>query len=310
MQQYKFYQLDVFTTEPFGGNPLAVFTDAQGLSDTEMAAIAREMNLSETVFVLPPTDPQADVRLRIFTPAMELPLAGHPVVGTHWLLAELGRYSLTEPTTQVWGQLGVGTLPVDLSVEAGRVTRVTMTQARPQFLARVDDGAALAAALGLTLDDLTVGDLKPQVVSTGVPQLMVPLASLDAVRRIALNRQALIPIMRALDTHLVFVFTFETVAPDVAVHTRAFPVLMGIDEDAATGSATGALGAYLVRHSALPLGEPTTRFVTEQGLEMGRPSTLFVEVDGPPDAITTVRVGGAAVTLIEGELRLIGEPHA
>src|SRR5690349_6203626 len=119
MRSYKFYQLDVFTTTPFGGNQLAVFVGAEGLSEAEMQAIAREMNLSETTFVLPPTDPKANVRVRIWTPAYELPLAGHPVVGTHWLLAELGWYTLTEPTTRIWGQLEAGTLPVDLSVDNG-----------------------------------------------------------------------------------------------------------------------------------------------------------------------------------------------
>ncbi len=304
MRRYRFYQLDVFTTTPFGGNPLAVFVDAEGLSDAEMHAIAREMNLSETTFVLPPTDPQANVRVRIWTPGYELPLAGHPVVGTHWLLAELGHYALAEPTTRVWGQLGVGTLPVDLTIVEGNVTRVTMTQARPQFLAVVEDVAPLAVALGLTPVDLAVGDLQPQVVSTGVPQLMIPVASRAAMERISLDQAALVAVMRGVGAQLAFPFTFETVSPDAAVHTRGFAPEMGIVEDAATGSATGALGAYLVHHRALPLGEPTTRFVTEQGLEMGRPSTLFVEVDGPPDGITAVRVGGTAVTLIEGELRL------
>ena len=304
MRHYKFYQLDVFTTEPLGGNPLAVFVDAEGLTDSEMQRIAREMNLSETTFVLPPTDPQADVRVRIFTPGYEMPLAGHPVVGTHWLLAELGRYSLAAPTTRVWGQLGVGTLPVDLSVQDGRVTRVTMTQAKPQFLATVDDVGPLASALGLTRDDLSVGSLKPQVVSTGVPQLMVPVASLAAARRVSIDSAALLRQLKALDAQLAFLFTFETESPAALVHTRSFFINQGIGEDPATGSATGGLGAYLVQHAATPLSQPTTRFATEQGLEMGRPSTLYVEVEGAPGQVAVVRVGGTAVTVIEGELRL------
>lgn len=304
MRHYKFYQLDVFTTEPLGGNPLAVFVDAEGLTDAEMQRIAREMNLSETTFVLPPTDPQADVRVRIFTPGYEMPLAGHPVVGTHWLLAELGRYPLTAPTTRVWGQLGVGTLPVDLSVEDGRVTRVTMTQARPQFLAAVDNVGPLASALGLATDDLTVGSLKPQVVSTGVPQLMVPVASLAAVRRVSVDGAALLRLLETVNAQLAFLFTFETESPAAQVHTRSFFINQGMGEDPATGSATGGLGAYLVQHAAIPLSQPTTRFATEQGLEMGRPSTLYVEVDGAPGQVEVVRVGGTAVTVIEGELRL------
>lgn len=303
MRRYKFYQLDVFTTTPFGGNPLAVFIDGQGLSDAEMQSIALEMNLSETTFVLPPTDPKANVQVRIFTPAMELPLAGHPVVGTHWLLAELGRYALTAPTTRVWGQLKVGTLPVDLSVDQGRVTRVTMTQAKPQYFTRVDDVGPLAAALGLSVADLTVGALKPQVVSTGVPQLMVPIASLDAMRRVRINSATLADLLKQLGTHLAFLFSFETESPDAQVHTRSFAPGLGVSEDPATGSASGGLGAYLVHYNAIRLGQPT-RFVIEQGIEMGRPSRLFVDVEGAPGAVETVRVGGTAVTLIEGELRL------
>lgn len=304
MRIYKFYQLDVFTTTPFGGNPLAVFVDSEGLSDAEMHAIAREMNLSETTFVLPPTDPKANVRVRIWTPAYELPLAGHPVVGTHWLLAELGWYSLTEATTRVWGQLEAGTLPVDLSVANGQVTRVTMTQSKPKFMTQVEDVAPLAAALGLTVADLTVNHLKPQVVSTGVPQLMAPVTSLEAMGRIVMDGPALARFGQSVGAQLVFPFSLETESSQAAVHTRGFAPGMGIVEDAATGSATGALGAYLVEHSVLPLGTPTTAFISEQGLEMGRPSTLYVEVDGGPGAIDAVRVGGTAVTILEGELRL------
>ncbi len=307
MRRYRFYQLDVFTTRPFGGNPLAVFVDAQGLTDNEMQSIAREMNLSETTFVLPPGDPKADVRVRIFTPTYEMPLAGHPVVGTHWLLAELGRYSLKSPTTRVMGQLGAGTLPVDISVEDGRVTQVTMTQAKPVFRASIQPShlPTLAEALGLVTDELRVGNLLPQTVSTGVPQLMVPVKSLDALGRIQVGARRLVEIAHEAHAQLVYPFTFQTIATSAQVHARAFPVGMNVPEDAATGSAAGSLGAYLVRHRAIPLGNPTG-FVIEQGLEMHRPSVINVEVDGTPDHIQAVRVGGTAVTIIEGELRLPG----
>lgn len=307
MRRYRFYQLDVFTTRPFGGNPLAVFVDGQGLTDNEMQSIAREMNLSETTFVLPPTDPTAEVRVRIFTPTYEMPLAGHPVVGTHWLLAELGRYTLREPMTRVMGQLGAGTLPVDISVEGGRVTQVTMTQVKPVFRASILSGqlSGLAEALGLVPDELRVGALLPQTVSTGVPQLMVPVKSLDAVGRIQVGIRRLTEIAHEVHAQLVYPFTFQTIAKAAQVHARAFPIGMDVSEDAATGSAAGSLGAYLVRHRAIPLGHPTS-FVIEQGLEMYRPSVISVEVDGTPDNIQAVRVGGTAVTMIEGELRLPG----
>jgi trans-2,3-dihydro-3-hydroxyanthranilate isomerase len=130
VKDYRFIQVDVFTNRPFGGNPLAVFPEAEGLSDEEMQMIAREMNLSETTFVLPPDDPKADVRVRIFTPGMELPFAGHPTIGTHVVLAQEGRYELQEPTTRIYQQIELGTLPVDLIVEDGKVERAIMTQAR------------------------------------------------------------------------------------------------------------------------------------------------------------------------------------
>ncbi len=294
----------MFTDRPFGGNPLAVFPEAEGLSDAEMQAIAREMNLSETTFVLPPTDPKADVRVRIFTPAAELPFAGHPVLGTHFVLAQTGRYRLQAPVTRVWGQLGLGTLPVDLHVAGGEVTRVVMTQAQPQFLAILPNVAPLADALGLAPQEIEDTGLPVQLVSTGLPQLMVPLRSLAAIRQIALNVADLNTICRQIGTDCVMVFTHETLFPANQVHTRMFAPLLGVLEDPATGSASGALGAYLVHHRAVPLGEPTTFITSEQGYEIERPSTLFIEVDREGEAITAVRVGGQVVTVIEGILRV------
>lgn len=152
--------MDVFTDTPFGGNPLAVFPEAEGLTTKEMQCLAREMNLSETIFVLPPQAPGADFKVRIFTPATELPFAGHPIVGTHWVLAHLGRVKLREPVTLVHLELGVGVLPADLHVAGGRVERVVMTQGRPTFHAVLEDVTDLATGLGL---------LPEAIVETGLP---------------------------------------------------------------------------------------------------------------------------------------------
>ena len=149
MREYAFLQVDVFTDRPFGGNPLAVFPDATGLTDEEMQLLTREMNLSETTFVLPPEADGADFKVRIFTPAKEVPFAGHPVVGTHWVLAHLGRVVLEEPATCVRFELGVGVLPAELLVSAGLVQRVVMEQDRPTFHAVLDDVTDLADGLGL-----------------------------------------------------------------------------------------------------------------------------------------------------------------
>ena len=306
MKEYRFIQVDVFTDKPFGGNPLAVFPDAEGLTTEEMQSIAREMNLSETTFVLPSQTPGADFRVRIFTPATELPFAGHPVVGTHWVMAHLGRVRLQEPLTQVRFELGVGVLPAELHVAAGRVQRVVMTQARPTFHAVLEDVRDLAAGLGLPAEAITRAGLPVQVVSTGLPQMMVPLRSLADVRRLdaaKLDMAALNRACQAVNTKDVLVFTFETELPDSTVHVRMFAPLHGVPEDPATGSANGALGAYLVHHRAVPLTGRTVHIVSEQGIELSRPSKLYLEVDIEGGEPVTVRVGGQVVPIVEGTVR-------
>ncbi len=306
MREYRFVQVDVFTAKPFGGNPLAVFPNAEGLTMEEMQQLAREMNLSETTFVLPPRAAGADFKVRIFTPAKELPFAGHPVVGTHWVLAHLGRVELHEPVTRVHLELGVGVLPADLHVKDGRVEQVVMTQGHPTFHAMLEDVSELALGLGLPPDAITETRLPIQVVSTGVPQMMVPVRSLAEVQALGagqLNVAALSRACHAAGTECVMVFTFETEQPESTVHVRMFAPLLGVPEDPATGSANGALGAYLVRHRAVPVTEPTTFIVSEQGAELGRPSTLYIEADSVGDEITAVRVGGQVVPVAEGLCR-------
>ena len=306
MKEYCFIQVDVFTDRPFGGNPLAVFPEAEGLTTEEMQRLAREMNLSETTFVLPPQAPRADFKVRIFTPVMELPFAGHPVVGTHWVLAHLGRVDLREPVTQVCFELGVGVLPADLHVAGGRVERVVMTQDRPTFHAVLEDVTDLVTGLGMALEAITETGLPVQVVSTGVPQMMVPVRSLAEVQGLEagqLNTAALNRVCRAVGAECVLVFTFETERPEATVHVRMFAPLLGVLEDPATGSANGALGAYLVHHRAVPVTEPTVHILSEQGAELGRPSTLYVEVDLTGEEVTAVRVGGQVVPVAEGVVR-------
>jgi trans-2,3-dihydro-3-hydroxyanthranilate isomerase len=312
MQEYRFVQVDVFTDVPFGGNPLAVFPEAEGLTTGDMHRLAQEMNLSETTFVLPPQAPDADFKVRIFTPAAELPFAGHPVVGTHWVLAHLGRVDLREPVTQVRFELGVGVLPADLHVADGQVERVVMTQDRPTFHAVIEDVTELAAGLGLAPEAITATGWPVEVVSTGLPQMMVPVRSLAEVQGLdpgQLNTAALNRVCHAAGTECVMVFTFETERPtakpwaEAAVHVRLFAPLLGVPEDPATGSANGALGAYLVHHRAVPVTAPTTYIVSEQGAEINRPSTLYVEVDSAGEEITAVRVGGQVVPVIEGVVR-------
>jgi trans-2,3-dihydro-3-hydroxyanthranilate isomerase len=307
MKEYRFIQVDVFTDTPFGGNPLAVFPEAEGLTAEEMQCLAREMNLSETTFVLPPEAPGADFKVRIFTPAAELPFAGHPVVGTHWVLAHLDRVDLHEPVTQLHFELGVGVLPADLHVTGDRVDKVVMTQGEPTFHAVLEDITDLIQALGLPPEAITETGLPVQVVSTGLPQMMVPIRSLTEVQGLVagqLDTAALDRACRAVGSKdCAMVFARETERPEATVHVRLFAPMMGVPEDPATGSANGALGAYLVHHQVVPVTEPTTHIISEQGAEMKRPSTLYVEVDSADGKVTKVRVGGQVVAMAEGVMR-------
>jgi trans-2,3-dihydro-3-hydroxyanthranilate isomerase len=287
----RFYQLDVFTRHPYRGNPLAVVTDADGLSAARMQQIAREMNLSETVFVQKPTTNRALARLRIFTTTTELPLAGHPVIGTWFLLAELGVVPAQEGAVRVVQQTGAGLLPVDIHFDKGKPKFVTMTQKPARCRPAEVDKRQLAEALGLR-----VTDIHPQMplefVSTGIFNLMLPLAGLSSLGRISLNVPAL---RQALGKQSTMAYCFVVKGKQV----RARGMLpWGLMEDPATGSAAGSLGTYLVRQGKLQPGD-SLRIV--QGVEMGRPSEIFVSVTRV-GARLVARVGGAAVRVLEGQL--------
>lgn len=300
----KFYQADVFTREPFGGNPVAVFPDAKGLSDDQLQQIAREMNLSETVFVFPPTDPAAVVRLRIFTPTQEIPFAGHPVVGTMHVLAQLGFIATPEPVTRVVQECNIGLFPVDLHVRDGQVIRVVMTQPAPQFLETVEDTEDLymvSSALGISKHAISDVKWPLMVVSTGLPVLIVPVRTLTAVRSITPDASAIVNLCRRFGANGIMVFSTVTVESFATVHARMFAPSIGILEDPATGSAAGALGAYLVQNGVVDVG-PMTEITIEQGYEIERPSRILVQVESDDDAIQTVKVGGQCVMVVEGTL--------
>lgn len=300
----KFYQADVFTDDPFGGNPVAVFPDAHGLSDHQLQQIAREMNLSETVFVLPPTDQAAVVRLRIFTPTQEIPFAGHPVLGTFYVLAQLGLVAATDGITRVMQECNIGLFPVELHAREGALTHVVMTQPKPEFLGPVDemeDVYKIASALGLPKHAITDMKWPVEVVSTGLPVLIVPVRTLTAVRSIQPNATAIMDLCSRFGANGIMVFTTVTVEPSATVHARMFAPSIGILEDPATGSASGALGAYLVQNGVVDVA-PTTDIIVEQGYEIERPSQILVRVESDDDIIKTVKVGGQCVMVVEGTL--------
>ena len=289
----RFYTLDVFTTTRFEGNPLAVVTDGDGLSERKMLAIAREMNLSETVFVQKPTEDRALARLRIFTTQEELKLAGHPVVGTWFLLAELGVVPAQEGHVRIFQQTGAGILPVEIRFHDGRPQQVTMTQKDAAFRPARVKKRALAAALGISLKDLDP-KLEPEFVSTGIFNLMVPLRNRATLAKIEMN---MIELRRVLGNHGTMAYCFA-LAPSDKVFARGM-LPWELYEDAATGSAAGSCGAYLMRHGRLAAGR-TLRIL--QGVEMGRPSQIEVEVAQSGKKIVP-RVSGAAVKVFEGTIR-------
>lgn len=290
---HRFHTLDVFTTTRFQGNPLAVITDGDGLSADQMLAVAREMNLSETVFVQKPTDDRALARLRIFTTKEELKLAGHPVIGTWFLLAELGVVPAQEGGVHILQQTGAGVLPVEIRFKDGRPQRVTMTQKEASFRPCKIDKRKLAAALGLSPKDFDP-ELAPEFVSTGIYNLMVPLRNRAALGRIEMN---IAELARLLGKQAALAYCF-TIGNNHTVWARGM-MPWELYEDAATGSAAGSLGAYLVKCGRIGSGH--TLHIT-QGVEMGRPSQIEVEVSQSGKKLTP-RVSGAAVKVFEGVFR-------
>jgi trans-2,3-dihydro-3-hydroxyanthranilate isomerase len=290
----RFYTLDVFTTTRFEGNPLAVVTDGDGLSDAAMQAVAREMNLSETVFVQKPTEDEALARLRIFTTREELKLAGHPVIGTWFLLAELGVVPAQEGGVHVLQQTGAGILPVEIRFKDGRPQRVTMTQKEAAFRPAKIAAKALAASLGLSAKDLDSA-LEPEFVSTGIFNLMVPLKSRAALGKISMN---VIELRKLLGKNGTMAYCFASGTNGKAFSRGMLP--WELYEDAATGSAAGSLGAYLVRRGKLSAGHTLSVL---QGEEMGRPSHIEVEVTQTGKKLVP-RVSGAAVRVFEGTIQV------
>jgi trans-2,3-dihydro-3-hydroxyanthranilate isomerase len=281
MTRYEYKLVDVFTDRAFGGNPLAVFLEPGKLDAATMQAIAKELHLSETTFVFRPSSGAADHRLRIFTPDAELPFAGHPTLGTAFVLAEGkdGSMRLEE---------GVGVIRVTLSEGF-----VQMEQPLPAFSGTTISRKQAAEALGLAVEEVR-SDVPIQVGSSGVPFLFVPLANLKAVRRA--RRPG------GIEGN-VYVFAMSAERSGSHAHGRMFAEGLGVSEDPATGGAQGPLGAYIVAHELVRV-EPTTRIRVEQGFEIGRPSILDIEVDRAGASVTAVRVGGRCVAMGGGWLEI------
>ena len=262
---------DVFTSDPLAGNQLAVFLDGRGLDPDRMQAIAREMAFSEITFILPAEQAGTDARMRIFTPGTELPMAGHPTIGSTFALAHAG--VIAPRQSQFVFGLAIGPTPVDMEWQDDRLSFVWMTQRPPTFDPPVTNRAAVAAAIGLAVGDLDA-DLPAQVVSCGNPFLLVPLKDRPTVDRAASDTGAL----RALGTN-VFLFAISPPGSSETIYSRMFGADVGIAEDAATGSASGPVGAYSVHHR-LVHGDAAHRMVSLQGVAMHRPSRIHIAMSG------------------------------
>jgi len=296
MPTYSFMQVDAFTDRPLCGNPCAILFETDDLDEATMLAIAREMNLSETSFVRQST--VADVGARYFTPAEEIPMAGHPTIATIFALVDSGRLRLTGDRTHVTLELQVGPIPVEIQASQGKVQQIIMNQKKPQFLATYDPAAVLPI-FGLTANDV-LKHVPIQTVSTGTPQLMVPLRDLEALRRVQLDIPAYNKLRTTADFFSPHLFCLEGVTSTGHTFARHFGTPPDTMEDPFTGSATGGMAAYLWRYGLID--QPT--FIAEQGHWLERPGQASVEVIGSRNDIETVRVGGSAVIIVRGELTL------
>ena len=290
-----FALVDVFTNVPLEGNPLAVVPYVPGLDDAVFPRLAREFNQSETTFLFPPTRADADWLLRSFTPTgVEVSGAGHNALGAWWWLAASGLLELQDGTAHFRQQIGPRVLPLTIRAEAGSPVAVGMTQSAATFGAVVTDRAALAAALGIDVDDLLAGPLSPQVVATDVAHLLVPVHR-DALPRTRPDPARIAELVRVHGGEGCYVFTIEPRDAAAVADARFFNPGVGIAEDPATGTAAGPLAAYLV-HNGVAAGP---RIVIDQGLQTGRPSRLEVEVTG-----SGIELRGAAVVTAEGTIRI------
>ncbi len=289
-RKFAFTQFDVFTSKPLEGNPLAVVHDATGLDDSEMQAIAREMNLSETTFIFPRdkgSESERGVRVRIFTVQEELPFAGHPTLGTAFFLRG------NSGASEVKLDLNVGTIPVKFEERAGESVFGEMTQCDPEF-GMIHDRKKIAEVSGIPAEDISE-DAPIQTVSTGTPFTMVPLRSLEAARRLQINQQRSAEYLQGTGGKFFFCVTRETVDSSARVHAR---MLFYNGEDPATGSASGCCAAWMVQHG---IARPDERVMIEQGVEMKRPSRIFVRASRSNDRVVNVRVGGNVVEVLRGE---------
>jgi trans-2,3-dihydro-3-hydroxyanthranilate isomerase len=296
---YSYYTADVFSDRIFGGNPLAVFPEASGLTPPQMQKIAAEFNFSETVFVFPPETPQGTKKVRIFTPSTELPFAGHPTVGTAYILALIGAIPPHRETT-IYLEEGVGLVPVKIVGDGEKPVYSELKVAQlPELVAdtyAIDD---LAAILSLSAADFLPG-YPPRAFSCGLPFLFIPVKNQEILGKIKLNMTLWSSLLSQARANSLFVFCFDSESPHSRLYGRMFAPGLGVMEDPATGSAVAALGGYLGGLESS--GEGMNQWTIIQGVEMGRPSCLQLKFQKNNREITEVCVGGASVLVCQGKM--------
>lgn len=302
--KHRFVTLDVFTSVPFGGNQLAVFPDASGIPEDALLSITREFNFAEVTFCYPPANAAHTKRVRIFTPAREIPFAGHPTVGTAIALVELGQSGAAAGSeSKLVLEEGVGPIPVTVRKTAGAPAFAQFTTAK---LAEVGPATpsrgVLAEILSIEAEDILATPMAPQNVSCGLPFLLVPLRSVDAVSRSRVRMDKWETTLKSAWAPDIFLFAKTGDGGDAQIHARMYGPGVNVPEDPATGSANACLAGYLAARASQQDG--TLVWKVDQGVEMGRPSRIEIEADKSAGAVTAIRVGGSAVMMSEGTFTL------
>lgn len=295
---YDVYQVDAFTTVKFRGNPAGVVPYADSLNDCEMQQIALELNNSETAFVFKAAASDHDIKIRYFTPKVEVPICGHATLATHFVRASFDPKRIVRFKTQV------GILTAEIHREANPL-QIFFNQGKPEFGAKLEGGTgtALMTALGLKPADFLDGAV-PQIVSTGHSKVLIPIKDVGTLNGLEPNLDALSALSRLIGCNGFYVFCFSKDGAPNLTHGRMFAPAIGISEDPVTGNASGPLGAYLWRYQLVKSTDPVFRFIARQGEAMGRPGEVTVEVRKNQDEITEVKIGGSAITVFKTTITL------
>ena len=297
-------KVDAFTDKPLQGNPAGVVFGADQLSEEDMLKVASELNSSETVFILSPTSREANFRLKFYTPTCEVNLCGHATIAaSHYLVEEDIVYPI-EPKTIIKYETNIGIIPVEVEVCEGKPRMIYMTQARPKLKDTSISISEIAKALKVREEEISHLDLPLQIVSTGLPFLIIPIGKLKTL----MNMKPYLTEIHRLSEELGVVgfhlFTFETIEEESTVHTRCFAPYVGVMEDPVTGTANGALGAYLIWNKAINIDKVYALIISEQGYTIGRPGKVYVKVEILNNKPIKVRVGGRAVITLKGWMRI------